>query len=135
MPQSRSLPEFFLDRSLARRVVATALRHAGWNIRTHIEVYGARDQEVEDVEWLERCGSESWVALTKDSRIRYRPAEIATIRRHRVRAFALVGGNLEAPGQAARFLANGAGIVAASVEPGPFIYAVYADGIERIFPR
>lgn len=58
MPRSHSRPEFFLDRSLARRVVAGVLREAGWSLMTHIEVYGARDQEVEDVEWLELCGSE-----------------------------------------------------------------------------
>ena len=56
MPRSRSLPEFFIDRSLARRDVAEALRDAGWVVRTHIEVFGGRDQETTDVEWLELSG-------------------------------------------------------------------------------
>jgi hypothetical protein len=36
--------------------------------------------------------------------------------------------------QAQRFLENEVHIIAACAEPGPFIYAVYADRIERIFP-
>lgn len=104
-------------------------------LRTHIEVYGDHDQAIEDVEWLELCGSRGWSVLTKDRRIRYRPAEIAAIRRHRVRAFALASGSLRAPDQAAHFLANEAAITLASIEPGPIIYAVFADRIERIFPE
>jgi hypothetical protein len=67
---SPSPPEFFVDRSLARRDVAAALRLAGWTVRTHIEVFGARDEVVEDVEWLERCGHQGWIVLTMDRRIR-----------------------------------------------------------------
>lgn len=133
MPQCRSRPEFFLDRSLAGRV-GELLRAASWNVRTHIEVYGGRDEDVEDVEWLELCGREGWIALTKDRRVRYRPFEIAAVRRHRVKAFALASGNLRAVDQAQRFLENGDRILAACGEAGPFIYAVYADRIERIFP-
>jgi len=110
------------------------LGSAGWSIRTHIEVYGGRDQEVEDVEWLELCGREGWIALTMDRRVRYHSAEIAAIRRHRVKAFALASGNLRAADQAHRFLGNEARITAACADPGPFIYAVFADRIERIFP-
>src|SRR3990172_1124596 len=40
VPRSLSLPEFFIDRSLARRDVAEALRGAGWLVRTHLEVFG-----------------------------------------------------------------------------------------------
>lgn len=134
MPPFPSRPEFFLDRSLARRVVAGMLRSAGWSIRTHIEVYGGRDQEVEDVEWLELCGREGWIALTMDRRVRYHPAEIAAIRRHRVKAFALASGNLRAADQAHRFLGNEALILVACIDPGPFVYAVHTGRIERIFP-
>ena len=93
MPRSLSLPEFFIDRSLARRDVAEALRGAGWLVRTHLEVFGDRDQEITDVEWLELCGREAWIVLTMDRRIRYHRAEVAAIRRHRVRAFVLTSGN------------------------------------------
>lgn len=134
MGQSRSRPEFFVDRSLGGRDVATALRRASWTIQTHLEVYGARDQRVEDVEWLELCGRQGWPALTMDQRIRYRPVEIAAIRRYRVKAFALTSGNLTADAQAQRFIRNAAQIDAACEQPGPFLYAVHADRIVRIFP-
>ncbi len=134
MPPSLSPPEFFLDRSLGGHDVAEALRQAGWIIRTHGEVYGDRDQSVEDIEWLERCGREDWAALTMDRRIRYRPAEIAAVRRHRVKAFALTSGNLTATEQAERFLRNGRRIEIACAQPGPFLYAVHATQIVRIFP-
>ena len=75
-----------------------------------------------------------WIVLTMDRRVRYRPVEIAAIRRHRVKAFALTSGNLRAADQAHRFLGNEARITAACADPGPFIYAVYADRIDRIFP-
>lgn len=134
MPSFPSPPDFFLDRSLARRVVASALRDAGWSVRTHIEVFGQRDQAVKDVEWLELCGREEWIVLTMDRRIRYRREEIAAIRRHGVRAFSLASGNLAAQDQARRFLHNGHVILAACRDPGPFVYAVYAERIELLFP-
>jgi hypothetical protein len=102
---SHSLPplEFFVDRSLGRHRVAQALRNSGWALRTHHEVYSDRDEQVPDVEWLELCGREGWPVLTKDRSLRYRPAEIAVLRRFGVRAFVVTGGSLTAIEQAARF--------------------------------
>ena len=134
MLRSLSQPEFFLDRSLARRQVADRLQRQGWRLRTHFEIYGDRDQEISDVEWLELCGREGWAVLTMDRRIRYHRAEIAAIRRHRVRAFALTSGNLSAAQQAERFIDNRERIEAACVSPGPFVYAVHAGKIVRIYP-
>ena len=48
-----SPPEFFLDRSIGGRDIADALRNSGSIIRTHLEVQGARDQNVRHVEWPE----------------------------------------------------------------------------------
>lgn len=134
MRPSRSLPEFFVDRSLARRDVAEALREAGWLVRTHLEVFGERDEHVPDVEWLELCGREGWIVLTMDRRIRYHRSEIAAIRRHGVRAFVLATGNLTAAQQAQRFVSNGARILVQAAEPGPFVCAVHADRIVRLYP-
>lgn len=110
MSLSPSRPEFFVDRNLAPRTVPAALRTAGWRLRTHAEVYGSRDEVVADVEWLELCGREELVVPSKDKRIRYRPAEIAAIRRFRVRAFVLTSGNLTAGEQVQRLLRNAAAI-------------------------
>ena len=84
--------------------MAQSLQAAGCRLRTHHEVYGDRDQEVPDAEWLEFCGREGLPVLTKDLRLRYRPGEIGAID-----AFAYA-------------------------DPGPFVYAVQSNRIVRIFP-
>jgi len=132
--RSPSPPEFFVDRSLGRRDVPSALRRAGWILRTHAEVFGARDEQVADVEWLELCGREGWIVLTKDQRIRYRPAEIAAVRRYGVKAFVVASGNLTAADQAGRLIGNAERIATAAAADGPFLYAVYASRTVRIFP-
>lgn len=134
MSRFRSRPEFFVDRSLGRHTVAATLRDAGWTLRTHFEVFGKRDEVVSDAEWLELCGTEGLVVLTKDRRLRYRPAEIAAIRRYRVKAFVLTSGELTAREQAERFIANAKAIEEAAAARGPFVYAVQAKRIVRIYP-
>jgi len=127
-------PEFFLDRSLGRHQVASALRAAGWRLRTHHEVYGARDEEVPDAEWLEMCGAAGLVVLSKDRKIRYRPAEMQMIRRFSLRAFILTSGSLTASAQAERLIANAERIDLACAGAGPFVYAVQETRVVRIFP-
>lgn len=134
MSPSPLRPEFFVDKSLGRHDVPSALRHDGWALRTHAEVFVSRDEEVPDVEWLELCGRERWIVLTKDKRIRYRRAEIAAVRRWGVRAFVVASGNLTAADQSQRLIDNAERIFAACEEPGPFLYAVYATRIVRLFP-
>jgi len=132
--RSRPLREFFVDRSLGRLAVPAGLRVGGWDIRTLADVYGADEETVADVAWLELCGRRGWVVLAKDKRIRYRPAEIDAIRRFGVRAFVLTSGNLTSAQQVERFLANGERIARACAEDGPFLYAVHATRIEKMYP-
>lgn len=126
--------EFFIDRSLGKRAVAATLRSAGWNVPTLAEVYGDQEESVPDTEWLERCGRQGWVVLTKDRRIRYRPAEIAAIRSHNVKAFVLPRGNLTAADQSQRFIDNAERIVSACKDDGPFVVAVYQNRLEYLYP-
>lgn len=134
MSRSRSRPEFFVDRSLGRHRVADLLREAGWRVHKHVEVFRERDESVSDLEWLELCGRKELVVLTKDRRLRYRPREIAAIRRYRVKAFVLTSGNLTAVEQAQRLLDHAEPIETACSASGPFVYAVRADRIVRVFP-
>lgn len=134
MSRSPQPPEFFVDRSLGRQRVPEALRRAGWTLRTHHEVYGERDEHVPDVEWLELCGRSTLAVLSKDRRLRYRPAEIDAIRRFGVRAFVLTSGNLIAAEQAVRFDRNRDRIEDLCASPGPAIFAVQALRIVRMFP-
>ncbi len=127
-------PEFFVDRSLGRHRVPQALRERGWLLRTHHEVYGERDEEILDVEWLELCGREDMPVLSKDRRLRYRPAEIDTIRGFGVRAFILTAGSLSGAEQASRFDRSRARIEEACLDTGPLVYKVHANRIVRVFP-
>jgi hypothetical protein len=135
VPSSPTPPEFFIDRSLGDIVVPRQLREAGFTLHTMREVYGARGEDVEDVEWLRRCGEEGWVALTKDKRIRYRAAERDAVLAHGVRQFVITSGNLTGPQQAGRFVDNRQRIVAACAVAGPFIYVVHANRIEKLYPE
>lgn len=126
-------PEFFVDRSLGRHQVADALRTRGWRISTHHEVYSERDEAIPDVEWLEYCADRGLVVLSKDRRLRYRPDEIAVIQGRGLRVFVLARGNLAAAVQGRRFIDNEALIRAELGRSGPFVCAVYAHGVKRIF--
>lgn len=134
MSRCQPPPELFLDRSLGRHRVAAGLRAAGWTVRSHHAVYGERDESVTDVEWIEYCGRERLPVLSKDKRLRYRPAEIAAIRRFRVCVFTLVRGHLRAEEQIERFLTNGDAIAAQALKPGPAVHAVHARRVEQLFP-
>lgn len=134
MSPSRPQPEFFVDRSLGRHAVPDALRTDGWLLRTHLEVFGSRDEEVPDTEWLEFCGNEGLIVLTKDQRIRYRPAEIEVVVRFDVKMFALANRNLKAEEQADRFIRHRSRLDAAALENGPFIYSVQQERLLRVYP-
>jgi hypothetical protein len=100
-----------------------------------VEVFGRRSEGVPDVEWLERCGRERWVVLSKDKRLRHDRDQQAMMVEHGVKAFVLTSGNLVAAEQADRFLKNISRIERAARTVGPFIYAVHSRRIERLWPR
>ena len=99
-----------------------------------VEVYGEREQSVGDEEWLARAGQEGWIVLAKHKRFGYRPAESAAIRQYAVKVFVLTSGNLSSQEQVQRFLGNLAPIRDAAAEAGPFVYAVRAHRIEKLWP-
>ncbi len=132
MPRFQLPPEIFVDRGLGRYLVPQALRSAGFVVHTMVEVFGAREQQVGDDEWLERAGREAWLVFTKDKRIRYRHVEVEAIRTHRVKAFVLASGNLTGQQQAGRFLTNLERIRTAALDAGPFVYAVHERRIVRV---
>ena len=54
-----------------------ALRADGWDIITLAEHYGVPpDEQVADVDWIEKAARQGWPLLMKNKRIRHRPAEI-----------------------------------------------------------
>ena len=81
---------FFVDNNLSPPLAA-GMRGFGEDVVHLTEVLRP---EAEDTELLARVGSEGWYLVTRDDRIRYRPAESAAIREHRVGAFFMGGKNL-----------------------------------------
>jgi len=134
---SASPPEFFIDRSLGRRVVPDALRAAGAVVHVMADVYGERiGQGLADEEWLRDAGEREWVVLMKDAKIRYRPAELQVVIDHGLRAFCLTNANLRGVEMAERFVEHLARIVRiAERRPGPYIYGVYSDAVRPLWPK
>jgi hypothetical protein len=78
---------FFTDRDLGNAFPAT-LAHSGLAVERHAAHFAP---DCPDEEWLEAVGAHGWVALTRDTRIRYKPNELAAVVRNRVGMVVLVG--------------------------------------------
>jgi hypothetical protein len=78
---------FFTDRDLGKRF-PKILKDAGVKVEKHGDHFA---DDAKDEEWLEKIGELGWFALTHDQRIRYKPNEIAAVKKFRVGLFVLVG--------------------------------------------
>lgn len=75
----------FIDRSIPRSV-ADGLK------RIRDDVIWLEDRfapDTPDSQWLAEAGREGWLVITRDKRIRYRPAEKEAVREHGVGCFVL----------------------------------------------
>ena len=81
---------FFFDNNLSPQLAA-GMKGFGEDVIHLTDIF---PPEVEDTELLARVGSEGWCLVTRDDKIRYRPAESRAIREHRVGAFFMGGKNL-----------------------------------------
>jgi hypothetical protein len=134
---SSSPPEFFIDRSLGRHVVADALRDAGATVHVMADVYGEKvGQGLADITWLADAGSNGWVVLMKDDKIRFRPAELEALTLAGLRAFCLTNANLRGQEMAQRLVTQLPRISRIAEErTGPYIYGVYSDGVRVLWPK
>ena len=82
---------FFIDRSLGIDPLRSVLKAAGVSVEIHDDHF-KRDEA--DHIWLAEVSTRSWVVLTKDQRLRYRPLEISALRASGARVFILTAGNL-----------------------------------------
>jgi hypothetical protein len=128
-------PEFFIDRSLGRIVVAGAIRKIGHVVHTMAEVYPGRDEEVKDVEWIHDADHAGWVAFTKDERITRYANEQDALASSNLRVFAIGNQHLTGPQMAAYYVANINRIVQRSRKQGPFVDIVHPASVERRWPR
>ena len=103
---------------------------AGLRIEIHDDHF-KRDEE--DQVWLTEVSKRSWVVLTKDQRLRYRPLEISALRASRARVFVLIAGNLKGSEIAATFEAALPRIerILAS-HAGPFIARVSKNALVTV---
>jgi predicted nuclease of predicted toxin-antitoxin system len=127
-------PTYFLDRSLGRFKLATALRHAGLHIQVQDDLFA---QDAPDEEWLSAVGRSGWVVLTKDDKIRYRIRERETLIAHGVRAFVLTARNITAKEMADIFL-NARGKIERFLTEnnGPFMVTIARSGTLRtVWPK
>ena len=133
MSHPDGLPDLFLDRSLGRIKVPTLLRAAELRLVTLAEHYGIpADEKIRDEQWLELAGTRGWAVFMKDTRIRYTPVERQAVQDHQVRCFCLSSQKLTGEAMAGRFLDNLERITKACEQPGPFIYAVHKNRIEKL---
>jgi hypothetical protein len=78
---------FFTDRDLGNRF-PDILSSAGLRVERHSDHFRP---DSPDEEWLGVIGSRGWVAVTHDTRIRYKPNELEAVARHKVRLLVVVG--------------------------------------------
>jgi predicted nuclease of predicted toxin-antitoxin system len=126
---------FFVDRSLGRRAVPSALRDAGFEVVSHDDVFAA---DADDEIWLTEAGARGWIVLMKDDRIRYRPRERVALEAARVQAFALTSANMTGEQQAYLLTTHADRMERFCAEhPGPFVVGVYRERpfLRRLYPR
>ena len=78
---------FFVDNNLSPQL-AKGLKAFGEDVVHLQEIF---PENAEDPEWLARIGSEGWLLVTRDNRIRFRPAEWTALKEHGVGAFFMGG--------------------------------------------
>jgi len=116
----------YLDESLDGESLATALEQAGAKV-----IRGSKHfpRGTPDETWLNECGRNGWIVLTRDKRIRYRVLERTALHEAGVKAFVFTGGNVSLK-DTVQILVGALGRIGkiARTEPAPFIYHVGASG-------
>jgi hypothetical protein len=82
-------PIFYIDESIASKILIRDLRRMGADIRCVGEILprGSPDEE-----WLRKCGENGWTAIFRDKKIRYRKIEKDALLEFGVGAFGFTAG-------------------------------------------
>jgi hypothetical protein len=86
---------------LGQKIIAENLRQSGVTVEIHDHHF---PQNALDEDWLSEVGERGWIVLTKDDRIRYRPAALEAYRRNKVRVFIFGSGEMKAQEMADAFI-------------------------------
>jgi hypothetical protein len=94
-------------------------------------------EDTDDVDWLRQVGSNGWVVLTKDKRIRKREDEREALIDAKVRLFVLsVRQNLRGNEMAQTFIRNISRMERmVRKQPAPFIAGVYQNEVRLLYPQ
>ncbi|PFG30710.1 hypothetical protein [Paramicrobacterium agarici] len=129
-------PEFFLDRSLGRKKLATALRNAGWRVATLSEVYGVQHgQLVADTTWISEQADAGRVLLTSDARILSDPGERQAIVSASALMFTFPSARMRSEDHFARLSTHRARLADIAIRDDvPAAYVLYERTISRVLP-
>jgi hypothetical protein len=78
---------YFTDRDLGKQF-GEILKTGGLTVERHADHFAP---DTPDEVWLAEVGKRGWIALTHDSRIRYKPNERDAVMRHSVGLLVIVG--------------------------------------------
>jgi len=90
-----------------------------------------------DVDWVPEASSRGWIGVSRDKKIRSRPAEWAVLAAHPLRMLVLTTvGNLDVWEQLRVFVARWDRIEELSTTPAPWVHAVTKNGLREMeYPR
>jgi len=131
--QPESKPEFFIDRDLGRYKVPQAVREMGFVVHPLYEVYPDAEEGTEDPDWIADSAARGWIVLCRD-KLRH-PGERPAIERHRARVFR-VARSAKNSDQQIEYIGNNIHrITQRARRPGPFIYRIDRNRIEKMWPK
>jgi hypothetical protein len=109
------------------RSVADELRRVGKDAKAKIELFA---QDTKDPVWLRAVSNNGWLAITRDGRIRTRPAERQAIMDHRVGCFILTYKNDLRRAEIVRLVLDNIEVMEVKFRTTrrPFIYTVIGNG-------
>lgn len=126
-------PEFFLDRSLGKRVAA-GLADLGWRIHRIADHFPNDAQDVADEIWMRHGLKQGWYPLHKDGRIRGTEAERRPLVEFQAPMFYLDNQQLRIAEMVRRFHAAQRQIYLKTQSAEAACFAVSAQGIRRTWP-
>lgn len=127
-------PTFLIDRCVAKDVESW-LQQAGYTAFHLFTLFNGDDQKMPDEDIFSYAEAQNMVILTRDRYDRRDRSVLAALKRHKCRSFCLANKLLNREQQVAVVRTNIGRIVRASRKPGPYLYGVYRDRIERLWPR
>ena len=126
---SRSLPKILVDQCLGVKSIPQLFADAGYVVTTIQEEYGSG--KVVDERWLHDAGTRGWVVVTKDKRIRRRPAELQAFRKAKARVVCLTAGEVPMRENVEILRGNLQRLEAWWDRPGPWLLIVQKDRVEQ----